>query len=307
MTTDNANLIYTSMTDQSLYVDKSLCPAAFYYEYVHKGKPVVIKGATREWEAFEKWDMNYFWERGGNTILRVKEGNVSQGQFRNVLMRDYVQQLMDYESSKTKGVQTPLPPYLHDVAIFNLMPNLINDVMPFKSQYLPGLYHREWWKYVQFFMSLSGHITPLHFDTLVTHNLFFQVKGKKKFILIAREDKKNCYIKGWRWAGVNPSRPDYEQFPNFKNVKPVTVEVDAGDILYMPPGMLHYVESLSFSISFNIDWHTPKSVLGGAFSVFEGAPRENFKYNMLLLLALWLKLPDRYFFSYYKSYLNYIS
>jgi hypothetical protein len=57
--------------------------------------------------------------------------------------------------------------------------------------------------------------------------------------------------------------------------------VEGGDILFMQPETLHHVETLEYSILFNIDWHSKKSVTKGLFSIFMGAPRKNIYYNFL--------------------------
>jgi len=80
-----------------------------------------------------------------------------------------------------------------------------------------------------------------------------------------------------------------------------------GDVLYIPPKTLHQVHGLSASISFNIDWHTPKSSLEGSLSFLQGAPARNIYYNFLIFLGLSIKIPSETIFKYYKTYLNYVS
>jgi hypothetical protein len=156
-------------------------------------------------------------------------------------------------------------------------------------------------------MGPTGSLTPLHFDTLCTHNLFFQVVGKKKFILIPSSFRDNCYVYNWRWAKVNPQKIDDDTFPLFNDVEIIEVIVGPGDLLYIPPGMLHQVHGLSRSVSFNIDWHTKKSARHGVLSFFKGAPAKNAFYNSLIFSGLSLNIPSKYIFPFYKSYLNYVS
>ena len=75
----------------------------------------------------------------------------------------------------------------------------------------------------------------------------------------------------------------------------------------MPPGMLHSVKGLEESISFNIDFHTNKSVAIALTKIFFGMPKKNWYYNLICALGLILKIPSKYLFSFYKSYLNYVS
>ncbi|AXY73687.1 cupin-like domain-containing protein [Paraflavitalea soli] len=277
----------------------------FLNEFVKKGKPVLLKGAVADWHASKHWDMEYFKHLPTDPLLSVKKATIVEGETEKIHLSDYVRLL---ETCSQPGAATTKPPYLHDVAMFGIIPELTNDVSsPIIKNYLPAFYHEHWWKYVQFFMSIKGHITPLHFDTLITHNLFFQVKGKKRFTLIDASQRNDCYMKKWRWAQVDPKAPALDKYPAYAKVTPMVVEVEGGDILYMPAGMLHHVESLGFSISFNIDWHSRRSVLKGMLSRLKGSPTENLRYNFLLFLAIWCKVPEKYIWPYYKSYLNYIS
>lgn len=75
---------------------------------------------------------------------------------------------------------------------------------------------------------------------------------------------------------MDPEQPDYVRFPQYRQIT-----VDAGDMLYMPPGTLHHVRSLSSSISFNIDWHTNRSVLHALAQSYRGMPRKVIYYMRL--------------------------
>ncbi len=276
----------------------------FFGNYVKNGKPVLMKGALRSWKASKDWDLGYFKNLDYAKKLKVKYGNVDAGKTKTVSMGEYVEMLEEHERSKQSG---SLPPYLHDVAIFHVYPELINDVAPFSEDYFSSFYKDRWWSYVQFFMSIKGHVTPLHFDTLMTNNTFYQIKGTKRFTLISWEQRENCYMKGWRWAEVNPAKPDLDKFKKFSSVSPITVDVEEGDILFMPCGTLHYVETLSYSISFNIDWHSKASVMKGLQSLVLGAPRKNIYYNFLIFLGLVFGIPEKFIYARYKSYLGYIT
>jgi hypothetical protein len=282
-----------------------LKPSEFYSEYVDRSAPVVITNSVGDWPAIQKWDLDYFRSISADIQVPLKRGNVSKGDRVMVKLGRYLDLIDEYESFRNAKMERP--PYLHDVPIFNLIPSLKNDIVPFPIELFPQWYHSDWQNYIQFFMSCTGHVTPLHFDTLWTHNLFFQVRGYKKFVVISRKYAKYCYLEKWRWTPVNPVAPDFEKYPLFKKVDVQEVIIGPGDIIYLPPGTLHYVESCTQSISFNIDWHTPKSVGYGMTTVLSGAPLKNFYFNTLIALGIYLRFPPKVVFPFYKSYLNYVS
>ena len=51
---------------------------------------------------------------------------------------------------------------------------------------------------------------------------------------------------------IDPDDVDATKFPKFASAPYVDVEVNAGDVLYIPPRHWHFVEasSVSFSVSF---------------------------------------------------------
>ncbi|MFK8103150.1 MAG: cupin-like domain-containing protein [Saprospiraceae bacterium] len=284
----------------------SLTREEFYRDYVAKNKPVVIRKMTKSWDALG-WNADYFKANEGGQKLAVKTGDVSQGKRESVFLSEYVEALQQYEMDLKNNLNPARPPYLHDVPFFHVFPKMKKDIEPFPLELFPKWYWHNWQNYIQFFMGATGSLTPLHFDTLYTNNLFFQIVGQKRFILIPESQTDLCYVHGWRWAGLNPDNPDFEKHPLAKDVKPLEVVIGPGDILFMPSGMLHQVHGLSYSISFNIDWHTPQTAKKGVMSLFKGAPKQNVYYNFLSYLGLGLKVPSKHIFPYYKSYLNYVS
>jgi hypothetical protein len=278
----------------------------FYSEFVDRGRPVVIQGLTAGWRALD-WNPDRFRGPEYARPLPVKRGNVAEGKRESVPLADYVQSLEDFEARTAAGEEPLSPGYMHDVPLFHVFPSLQEDVDPFPLELLPKWYWRNWSAYTQYFMGPGGSQTPLHFDTLLTHNLFFHLTGRKRFILIPADQLELCYPDGWRWARFDPSSPDYEEFPRAAETTPIEVVLEPGEILYMPPGTLHHVINLTTSISFNIDWHTPGSALRGVTSVGRGAPVTNGYYNLLCFLGVGLRVPSRLLFPLYRSYLSYVS
>lgn len=278
----------------------------FYGDYVAKGRPVVIRGMMSQWRALD-WGVDYFRQHTSSVPLAVKKGNVAEGRRERVTLAGYTEALEAYEAGLQGGEPVEMPGYLHDVPLFRFFPDLVQDVRPFPLDLFPSWYRDNWPEYTQYFMGPTGSVTPLHFDTLLTNNLFFHLAGRKQFTLIPADQRKDCYTYGWRWARFDPTSPDYREFPQSTATTPVTVVLEPGEMLYMPPGTLHHVRNLSMTISFNIDWHTPGSALSGLASVLQGAPLKNGYYNALSFAGVGMGIPSRYVFPFYKSYLTYVS
>lgn len=274
----------------------------FYGEFVTKRRPVVIRELTAGWPALQ-WSAERFRKLDDDTKLGVKVGNVAAGRQVRMSLAEYAEAMAAYEAAD----DATSPGYLHDVPIFRFFPDLKNDVQPSPLQLFPKWYWDNWQEYAQFFMGPTGSVTPLHFDTLLTHNLFFHLAGRKRFVLVPAVQRARCYPQSWRWMRYDPVRPDVEAFPMAERLTQVAVELEPGDVLYMPSGTLHHVTNLSPSVSFNIDWHTPDSARDGVASVARGAPWKNGYYNLLSLLGVGLGVPPKLVFPLYKSYLTYVS
>jgi hypothetical protein len=287
---------------------KNLSPDEFRSRYVDRA-PVVIEGVLDEWRALSLWDSGYFRRIAPAMRVKVKSGYLPKGEVEFLPFAAYLDMVDEYETKLQGGQAGPRdrPSYLHDVPLLAMLPQLVDDVRPFPGHYLPGWYQHEWWRFTQFFFGPSHSLTPLHFDSLETHNIFFQVEGRKRFILIGPHERKNCYIYNWRWSDVDPENPDLDRHPNFSKVTPTEVTVGPGDVLYMPPGTLHNVRSLERSISFNIDWQTRATALRGMSRIVKGMPVKNVYYNAVVAFGLWTGIPSKAVFPLYRSYLDYVS
>jgi hypothetical protein len=280
----------------------------FHETYLRHGRPVHIKRALEECSALSRWDLDYLRKQSGRRLVALKKWRPSGITTVQRPLSDYLASLECYEAQLRAGEATDQrPPYLHDVPLTSILPDANSDLEAFPYAYFPAWYGSEWWKFAQLFLGPTHSFTPLHFDCLLTHNLFFQIRGIKKFILISRDQLKFCYPHNWRWSKVDAEQPDYEKYPLYRRANPIEVIVEPGDALYIPPGTFHYVRSLDCALSFNIDWHTKKSALAGILGVARGMPWKNVYYNLLIAFGLWGGIPSQRILPYYGSYLNYVS
>ncbi len=293
-------------SDYNLVSVDKISQKDFYNDFVGKQRPIHLKSFIADWTACEKWTPHYLAGFGENLSIRIKK--YTYGNFLcayDTTLKAYALYLEQCSSGLIDTSKEIL--YCHDIPIFHLIPHLLFDIGNQHCQYLPAWYRKTWWKYVQFFMGPEKSLTPLHFDCLLTNNLFFQIHGKKKFIIYDYQDAQYCGRYGWRWFNINPENPDLIKFPSYIKTNPIEVILHPGDVLYLPPGTLHMVRSMDTSISFNIDFHTSSSSLKGLVAIFNGMPITNVYYNFLCTLGLVCKVPEQIIFPLYKSYLNYIS
>jgi cupin-like protein len=263
-------------------------------------KAIVFRGAISDWPAIDSLTLARFEEAGGDLEINVKSFEEGQQKIQRISLRSYVEQLRKSECGRER---TNL--YLHDVPIFELLPSLRQEIGRFPTNALPGWY-KEWWHFAQFFLGPDGATTPLHFDTLLTNNIFFHLRGLKTFTLIPHSASAKCSRRDWRWFDLDPGTTDFDRIAEERRIPFSRLTLQPGDVLYVPPGMLHHVRSIGISMAFNIDYHTVRSATAALFKSFGRAPAENLVYIFASLGGLTGIKPSRCF-EIYSPYLNYVS
>ncbi|KAB7506652.1 Hypoxia-inducible factor 1-alpha inhibitor [Armadillidium nasatum] len=94
---------------------------------------------------------------------------------------------------------------------------------------------------------MEGNVTPVHYDE--QQNFFCQLKGVKRCLLFKPEHFETLYPHPVyhphdRQSQVNLEKPDFEAYPELKNLKGYEAIVYPGDVLYIPIYWWHHIESL---------------------------------------------------------------
>jgi hypothetical protein len=286
-----------------------LSAAEFAERYVAKRRAVLIKGGLAETAAFRDWTFERVRRAGGEKTVLLKDwGPNGELMTFEMQLSAYLDEVERYEAHRAAGeTGVSRPAYLHDVPLTDIFPTAAEDLAGFPSDFFPDWYGAGWTEFAQFFLGPSTSLTPLHFDCLLTHNLFFQLRGRKRFIVLDHAQLDKCYPYDWRWCAVDPEAPDFDKYPLYRQTTAHELIVEPGDVFYMPAGMLHHVRSLDAAISFNVDWHTRESAISGALAATRGMPWRNVCYNLVLALGLWTGVSRRRLMPFYKSYLSYVS
>eukprot|EP00039_Didymoeca_costata_P000126 m.44209 g.44209 ORF g.44209 m.44209 type:complete len:515 (-) comp10068_c0_seq2:13-1557(-) len=101
----------------------------------------------------------------------------------------------------------------------------------------------------------KGVIAASHYD--LTHNFYYQIAGKKRFTIVSPEWFRTMCIYPAshilpRHSQVNMTHPDMKLCPQFAQAQSITLQLNPGEMLYLPPNWFHHVETLTSSISINV-------------------------------------------------------
>ncbi len=99
----------------------------------------------------------------------------------------------------------------------------------------------------------KGCITPLHVDG--SHGCLVQVLGEKRVTLFSPDQRELLYpavgTPRPHLSLVDLRNPDVQRFPRFEHARAERFTLGPGDMLYLPPGWWHEVESLDDAVSIN--------------------------------------------------------
>lgn len=235
------------------YLDASKKPlppfADFLRDHYYANRMGVFTGAVGHWPA-SQWTPRALLDKvGADTMVEIQfnretdaEYEIKKHEFRKqVRFADFIEMLERGDSNNFY-----LTAYNTAFALPGLN-NLLADISNIGDGYLDTSRTQS-----QSFLWVGpkGTVTPLHHD--LTNNFFVQLYGKKTFVLIPSMQAPYVANERFVFCKVDPLNPDYDQYPEYRDATPITVEVNAGECLFIPIGWLHYVagDSTSISVSF---------------------------------------------------------
>lgn len=228
----------------------------FVRDFFKPRRPVVLAGASGGWAA-ASWTLDHLASVAGDISLPVfksrtpvfsPEVNHAFDRMR-VLMRfgEYVQMMKD------GGANDGCYYYLATTPFGKSYPELEKDVD--FSYFITKREKAE----PHIWISMSGTVTPLHFDPYEKHNLHALIRGRKRFVLY--EPEQSRFLTPYppeeriqQFSRVDLNAPDLRQFPDFPKAQGLECLLEAGDMLFLPMWWWHQVTTESTAISVNLWW-----------------------------------------------------
>ncbi|KAI0233047.1 hypothetical protein LSAT2_016683 [Lamellibrachia satsuma] len=212
-------------------VDGFLDPHTFYRDYVVASRPVVFKGAARGIPAYKLWTDTYLKETFGNLVVQVETNK-----------KEVRPQIDD-----TMSLSTFLQRYTTEgggYMVEDVKPQMQVDLSLLRPVLCGG-----WQDHIegaQVWLSGGGTQSVLHSDGMENINCMFD--GRKQIIMMDKRQEQLVEADQWdadgRYSPVDVTKVDMHQFPSLGRVPWWNAEMDKGDCLYIPPGLVRYNLSL---------------------------------------------------------------
>ena len=242
--------------------------AEFRTHWFGPRRPVLITDMATYWPACRRWSFDFFAALDPGRAVTLETGNVLQGEtaLESASLGEYLTELSDAPASESlRSNERPLPApgeaakrYLSMFRVFEQFPQLRSDVdfSLLEAATLRQVYFA--------WLGPAGTLTGYHIDWV--HNILAQISGRKRVWLVSPQASRAMYPSrkyDYRstLSEIEPNTWDAAKHPLFANVRPAELTLEPGQMLFIPRGWWHRVQSLTPSISINAFGHDLSGLL----------------------------------------------
>jgi hypothetical protein len=229
---------------------RGISSANFLRDYYAAAQPVVLEGEMKDWPALSLWSSAYLKRRIGSATVEYQGSRSATERFemqkmvhKRSLPFDRYMDLIEQNPGNDAYITAS-----NSKANETAFECLRGDMRPL-TKFVKGGRGLIW-------IGPEGTFTPLHHD--LTNNLVVQVTGSKRVVLLPPSETRYLYNHWHVFSAVHDITDEQrlEQFPLAKQATSYTVELQPGQILFVPIGWWHQVTALDFSVTFTfIDFH----------------------------------------------------
>ena len=215
----------------------------FLDSYYALSRPVIIEGTMEEWPALERWTPDYLARTVGSAEIQFQGGRDSNPDYE--LYKDRHRQVAPFDRfiariTAAAGNDACITPDNHP-ANREALAALERDLGELDGFLTPG----------QGMMSIGpvGTFAPLQFA--LANQLVAQITGSQRIILLPPAETQRLYNHQHVFSAVHDITDEgrLAQHPLARGAEALEVDLDAGDILYVPVGWWHQVTALDFSVT----------------------------------------------------------
>ncbi len=243
----------------------------FVENYYKPQNPVLIEGLTKNWKAYEKWNLDYIQKHAGDQIVPLYNNKPAKGKqsvydpVKEMKLYDYIQLL--------KTESTDLRIFFYN--ILDSMPELLKDF-----EY-PDIGLKFFKRLPALFFGGGNSKVFMHYDIDLPDSMHFHFHGKKSVTLFSPKQTKYLYKVPFSIHNIDKidmDNPDFERYPALQYAEGIQANMNHGDALFMPSGYWHYIKYLDggFSMTLRALPRKPKRIVIMLYNVFIMRHFDNF-------------------------------
>ncbi|HVS92413.1 MAG TPA: cupin-like domain-containing protein [Mucilaginibacter sp.] len=217
----------------------------FIHNYLKPRRPLIIRKATENWPALQKWTFDYLKEVVGDITVPLYDSSKADPS-KPINAAASEMKFGDY-MDLIRTQPTDLRIFLFDPIKY--APKLLEDYRS-PTDLMGGFLD----KYPNMFFGGAGSATFLHYDIDLAHIFHTHFNGRKHVILFDYKWRERLYcipFATYALEDYDIENPDFDKFPALNGIEGQQAFLEHGDTLFMPTGWWHYMKYLngSFSIS----------------------------------------------------------
>jgi len=217
---------------------KNITKKAFIAQYIKPQRPVVIENLTKDWPAYEKWNLDYIKENAGDQEVPLFDDRPITAKLK--FNEPHAKMKMSAYINLLKSKPTSYRIFLYN--ILKKVPTMQKDF------WFPDLGLRFVKHVPMLFFGGQNAKVFMHYDIDYANLVHFQFHGQKRCILYPPSECKYLYKVPYAvisHQGIDYNNPDFDQWPALQKASGYITELKHGDALYMPEGYWHHMTYLT--------------------------------------------------------------
>ncbi|WP_335965181.1 cupin-like domain-containing protein [Galbibacter sp. PAP.153] len=234
-----------SFNTTPITVVKNITKEDFIEKFYKPQRPVLIENLTKDWGAYNKWNLDYIQELSKDQVVPLFDNNPAKGKqsvyapVKEMKLYDYIQLL--------KTEPTDLRIFFYN--ILDSMPQLLQD---FKY---PDIGLKFFKRLPALFFGGGNSKVFMHYDIDLPDSMHFHFHGNKSVTLFPPQQTKYLYKVPFSIHNIDKidmDNPDFEKYPALQYAQGIQANMKHGDALYMPSGYWHYIKYLDGGFSMTL-------------------------------------------------------
>lgn len=218
---------------------EGLSQSDFERDYRGRQHPVVLKGFAADWPSVRTWSLDYLAERSGDA--EVTMDSVRGTPTRRVTVAEFVG-LMKANADLMKVDPEAEPLHLQEWYYQNNAPQLAAELPELeiaRYDFRRNLYGADASMNHQLWVGQRGGITRMHQDSYMVDVMHVQLVGTKRWYVMGPAARLRLGANG---------EPDFAALVADPSTELHQVDLQPGDVLYLPANWYHRIELLTDSI-----------------------------------------------------------